>query len=73
MRNEGPLAKWETQDGYLKYRLYSENNGFVLVKQDLNARVSTTASPVSGFSLDSAVRSAESRIKRSKNQLVRTY
>ena len=73
MRNEGPLAKWETQDGYIKYRLYSEDDRFVLVKQDLNASVSTTASPVKGFSLGSAVKSVESRIKRSKNQLVRTY
>jgi len=73
MSNEGPLAKWETEDGYLRYRLYCKDDGFVLVKQDLNARISTTASPVNGFSLDRAVKSAESRIKRSDKQLVRVY
>jgi len=73
MTNQGPVALWETQDGYLKYRLHLNDEGFFLVKQDLNARVSTTAHPVKAFSFDSAVKYAESKIKRSKKQLARVY
>ena len=70
----GPLAKWENDDGYLKYLLYFEDDEFVLQKQDLNARIAVTKNPLKAFNLESAIKSAEAKIKPAeKNLLVRVY
>jgi hypothetical protein len=69
----GPLAKWENEDGYLKYLLYFEDDEFVLRKQDLNARIAVTKDSLKAFTLESAIRSAEAVIKPAEKQLVRVY
>jgi hypothetical protein len=73
MKDSGPLAKWETQDGYLTYFLYAADQGYVLHKRDLNARISTTENPVKQFSLEAAIKSVESKIKPAEKQLARVY
>ena len=70
----GPLAKWENDDGYLKYLLYFEDGEFVLRKQDLNARIAVTKDSLKAFNLESAIKSAEAKIKPAEmNLLVRVY
>jgi len=73
MKDHGPLAKWETEDGYLKYLLYLEDKGFMLHKRDLAASVSHTADSVRGYTLADAIHSAEKKIKPAEKQLVRVY
>ena len=73
MNTSGPLAKWENDNGYLKYLLYFEDDEFVLRKQDLNARIQVTKDSLKARTLESAIRSAEAVIKPADKQLVRVY
>ncbi len=70
----GPLAKWENDDGYLKYLLYFEDDEFVLRKYDLNARIKVTKDSLKASTLESAIKSTEAKIKPAKMKLlVRVY
>jgi hypothetical protein len=73
MRNSGPLAKWQNEDGYLTYFLHYGEQGYNLYKRDLNARISSTRKPVKAFSVESAIKSVEAKIKPTENQLARVY
>ena len=74
MNTSGPLAKWENDNGYLKYLLYFEDDEFVLRKQDLNARIAVRKYSLMGITLESAIKSAEAKIKPAEmKKLVRVY
>jgi len=73
MRNMGPVAKWQNEDGYLTYFLYEAEQGYNLRKRDLNARISGTEKQVKAFSLEEAIKSVEAKIKPTENELARVY
>ena len=69
MVTSGPQAKWETKDGYLKYFLRFDENKWVLTKQDLNARISTTDKVLKAWSVAEAMEESEKIIKPKENGL----